>query len=176
MSSIPTLAIPKRSCYRTKKRIVSKYFLGDEFRFRSRELEKKEEKDDTIWVFERRVECKTFKKDMLKKCPDMKICETLHPFLFQYRKKTYLTTKSELLECGYCGVILPRKSLTRDHVKPRSDGFDLKDNCILACQMCNTRKGNLNLEDWLEKIAISHPIYFERIHQHFFQHDNKSLS
>jgi len=47
--------------------------------------------------------------------------------------------------CQYCGV---RHNLTLDHIIPRSKGGkDTWENLTTACQKCNTRKGNLSLEE-----------------------------
>ena len=50
--------------------------------------------------------------------------------------------------CSYCGrPPIDDKSLTIDHVKPRSrGGEDRTKNCIPACKRCNQAKGS---EDWL---------------------------
>lgn len=43
-------------------------------------------------------------------------------------------------QCQYCGG---RKKLTIDHVLPRSrGGKHTWDNVVIACESCNTRKGN----------------------------------
>lgn len=44
--------------------------------------------------------------------------------------------------CLYCGNGFPRQHLTRDHVKPLSQGGrDLWENVVSACFHCNSRKG-----------------------------------
>jgi hypothetical protein len=50
--------------------------------------------------------------------------------------------------CAYCGrPPIDDKSLTIDHVKPRSRGGENRTkNCIPACKRCNQAKGS---EDWL---------------------------
>lgn len=56
-------------------------------------------------------------------------------------------TRRELLrrdhyQCQYCGA---RKKLTIDHVVPRSrGGKHTWDNVVIACESCNTRKGDLH--------------------------------
>ena len=45
--------------------------------------------------------------------------------------------------CQYCGRRTPKTDLTLDHVIPRSrGGIDSWDNLVLACMVCNVRKGN----------------------------------
>jgi hypothetical protein len=50
--------------------------------------------------------------------------------------------------CAYCGKTpIDDKSLTIDHVKPRSrGGEDRTRNCIPACRRCNHAKGS---EEWM---------------------------
>jgi 5-methylcytosine-specific restriction endonuclease McrA len=46
--------------------------------------------------------------------------------------------------CQYCGS---KKSLTIDHVIPRSrGGQDTWENMVVACSSCNTKKGHTLLE------------------------------
>jgi 5-methylcytosine-specific restriction endonuclease McrA len=45
--------------------------------------------------------------------------------------------------CQYCGRRMPKSELTMDHVIPRSrGGIDSWDNLVLACMICNVRKGS----------------------------------
>jgi 5-methylcytosine-specific restriction endonuclease McrA len=46
-------------------------------------------------------------------------------------------------QCQYCGINLDYKTITIDHVHPRSKGggTDWK-NCVSACKKCNLRKGS----------------------------------
>jgi 5-methylcytosine-specific restriction endonuclease McrA len=47
-------------------------------------------------------------------------------------------------QCQYCGG---RKKLTIDHVIPRCrGGRDTWDNVVIACESCNTRKGDRTLQ------------------------------
>jgi len=49
--------------------------------------------------------------------------------------------------CLYCGVVLPPRFLTRDHVVPVSaGGRDEWENVVTACRPCNQRKDNHALE------------------------------
>ena len=46
-------------------------------------------------------------------------------------------------ECQYCGVRLPMKQLTYDHVRPRSRGGRTNwENVVTACRPCNHAKGD----------------------------------
>jgi len=50
-------------------------------------------------------------------------------------------------QCAYCGSI---KDLTTDHLIPRSrGGDDSADNVVLACQPCNTSRGERGIFEWL---------------------------
>lgn len=45
--------------------------------------------------------------------------------------------------CQFCGVQVPRKELTYDHVIPRAQGGTTRwDNVVVCCLPCNQRKGN----------------------------------
>jgi hypothetical protein len=50
-------------------------------------------------------------------------------------------------QCVYCGSIT---NLTTDHLIPRSRGGDESaDNVVLACQPCNTTRGDKGIFEWL---------------------------
>jgi 5-methylcytosine-specific restriction endonuclease McrA len=45
--------------------------------------------------------------------------------------------------CQYCRSVMPAKSLTLDHVTPRSRGGESTwENLVACCFACNNRKGN----------------------------------
>ena len=50
--------------------------------------------------------------------------------------------------CKYCNNRFPKKELTIDHVQPISKGGKTTwENCVCACNPCNSRKGNkLNIK------------------------------
>jgi hypothetical protein len=51
--------------------------------------------------------------------------------------------------CAYCGVLLEDTNRTIDHVVPRKrGGKDRLDNLCLACQPCNSRKGDMTADDF----------------------------
>jgi len=50
--------------------------------------------------------------------------------------------------CLYCGEVLPRGLLTRDHVQPLSrGGRDNWENVVTACRSCNQHKDNRLLDE-----------------------------
>lgn len=50
--------------------------------------------------------------------------------------------------CLYCGAVLSRSLLTRDHIEPASlGGKDTWENVATACRPCNQRKDNLRLDE-----------------------------
>ena len=48
--------------------------------------------------------------------------------------------------CAYCGK---HGKLTRDHILPKSLGYDFAGNLAKVCTSCNSRKGNRTLGQWL---------------------------
>lgn len=67
------------------------------------------------------------------------------------------TTRERLWEetsghCVYCGHPVSLEQMEVDHIVPRSLGGDNSfDNKVCACPQCNAAKGNLLVEDYLEK-------------------------
>jgi len=55
--------------------------------------------------------------------------------------------------CAYCNSTpIDDKSLTIDHVRPRSKGGeDRTTNCIPACRCCNADKGSTDWSTWFRK-------------------------
>lgn len=53
-------------------------------------------------------------------------------------------------ECAYCGCTpLKGKRLTKDHLKPVSEGgLTTPDNIVPACASCNSSKGAEDFKDW----------------------------
>lgn len=52
--------------------------------------------------------------------------------------------------CAYCGnPPIDDKSLTVDHVKPKSKGGEnTTSNCVPACKSCNHSKGSSHWKEW----------------------------
>ncbi len=56
--------------------------------------------------------------------------------------------------CQYCGKKPTKEELTIDHVIPRSKGGrSTWENVVLACQQCNTKKGNKSVAEAHMKLA-----------------------
>lgn len=49
------------------------------------------------------------------------------------------------LSCSYCGLTLPTRKLTRDHIYPKSRGGVLVTPC---CMQCNQAKGDKKPIEW----------------------------
>lgn len=61
------------------------------------------------------------------------------------KRAEYLEKQPDTLKCYLCGKILTKKTVTLDHVIPRSRRPDLRyndDNLKLCCWFCNTKKGS----------------------------------
>jgi hypothetical protein len=54
--------------------------------------------------------------------------------------------------CAYCGR---EAKLTRDHIIPKSMGYDFKYNMAEVCYSCNSRKGSQTLGQWLQAETLS---------------------
>lgn len=88
-----------------------------------------------------------------------KICSTkyVHKRLSRIRNSKFnLSSKDiELIFskfdcCVYCGS---KERLTLDHVIPISKGGETSiKNLVVACQRCNTSKGDKNVLDWLDNL------------------------
>lgn len=64
----------------------------------------------------------------------------------------------DLFQCQYCGERFSQRSLTLDHVMPRSAGGDTSwENLTAACHPCNTQKG-----DKLPGKGWRHPMHTPR--------------
>jgi len=50
-------------------------------------------------------------------------------------------------KCFYCQAVIPRAKITKDHFYPKSWGFSLSYNTILACDYCNQVKSNYSIRE-----------------------------
>ena len=73
--------------------------------------------------------------------------------------------------CTYCGrpverpgaVDSPDAAATIDHLVPRSKGGGNRlRNQVLACQLCNNLKGDLDLPDWLTELGLPTDLHTSR--------------
>lgn len=61
--------------------------------------------------------------------------------------------KRDNYECVYCGREGDKRSLTLDHVIPKSrGGRDTWENLVTSCKRCNQEKANLTLEEFGKEI------------------------
>lgn len=76
-------------------------------------------------------------------------------------------------QCQYCGVSLDVRSVTIDHVIPRSKGGATSwKNCVASCKKCNWRKGSKTLAEagmQLRKNPIEPKI------THFWESDQQNV-
>lgn len=66
------------------------------------------------------------------------------------RKKIY---DSLFGHCAYCGCELDFENFHIDHMIPKSKGGENGKNRVPSCPLCNMCKGELNVEEFREKIA-----------------------
>jgi 5-methylcytosine-specific restriction endonuclease McrA len=60
--------------------------------------------------------------------------------------------------CKYCLCKLNHKSVTRDHVRPRSaGGSDQRNNIVAACSPCNRLKGSIDVKRFMRLISSPQP-------------------
>ncbi len=56
--------------------------------------------------------------------------------------------------CYYCGMRVPPKELTLDHLLPLiRGGHSTRGNCVPACKSCNSKKQSLLPVEWEEFLA-----------------------
>lgn len=54
-------------------------------------------------------------------------------------------SKEDALQCSYCGIVLPSRRLTKDHIYPKSRGGCITTPC---CNACNQAKGDKKPIEW----------------------------
>ncbi len=65
------------------------------------------------------------------------------------RKSQWWKRRCDKGACYYCGLSVPPKELTMDHVVPVSrGGKSTKGNVVPACKTCNTKKKQLLPMEW----------------------------
>lgn len=84
-----------------------------------------------------------------------------------FYRRTYINTnfsRNEMIQrdnstCQYCGLFLPLKEVTVDHVVPKFLGGKTSyTNCVTCCKACNSKKANKTLEQCGMKLLKS-PTY-----------------
>jgi hypothetical protein len=78
-----------------------------------------------------------------------------------HRPSKGMIYKRDKHKCQYCGST---KDPTIDHIIPKSrGGQDTWENLVVACSTCNTKKGDLLLEQTGMKLAKSPKAHYNRI-------------
>ncbi|MCK5613443.1 HNH endonuclease [Candidatus Pacearchaeota archaeon] len=86
---------------------------------------------------------------------------TVHPNQRPIRfKKKYKLPQKKKKKCGYCGRRLSGSNSTVDHMNPKALGGELTkeengirgSNLIACCRLCNTAKGCMRYEDWMDEL------------------------
>lgn len=84
--------------------------------------------------------------------------------LLEYRYipiRTQIVTRKNIFNrdknmCMYCGMVFPSRSLTLDHIIPRSRGGKSSwENLVTCCVPCNKRKGDKMLHE-LHDMKLKH--------------------
>ena len=78
----------------------------------------------------------------------------------------YIMYARDRYMCAYCGDVREPKSLTIDHVHPKSKGGkNTWSNCVTACKPCNLRKGSKTLEKFgMELLYVPYaPNVYEKL-------------
>lgn len=91
--------------------------------------------------------------------PNISGVEYQHGTLYGYEVKEYLLEKWEH-KCAYCGGLSGDPILNVEHVVPKNPargprGTDRISNLVVSCRTCNDAKGNLQPEEWLERLRKS---------------------
>jgi hypothetical protein len=91
--------------------------------------------------------------------PDISGVEYQQGTLAGYETREYLLQKFGHL-CAYCHGASGDLVLNVEHVVPKNPsqgpkGTDRVSNLVIACKTCNEAKGNLQPEEWLEKLRTS---------------------
>jgi 5-methylcytosine-specific restriction endonuclease McrA len=93
------------------------------------------------------------------------VADLLHDYVPPLNNKTLFRRDSNL--CLYCSHTFPVRDLTRDHVRPLSQGgADTWTNVVTACRRCNNHKGGRTPEQaGLQLVAVPFtPTYAEYIY------------
>ena len=88
-----------------------------------------------------------------------RIYATSHKWIQAYRADALTKQKGK---CYYCGKRIWGKSVTADHLIPKSKGgTDSKENIVASCRRCNRLKGSLGEEFF--KTVIHDPKLIKKI-------------
>lgn len=91
--------------------------------------------------------------------PNISDIEYQYGTLAGYEVREYLLEKFGH-KCAYCDGLFNDQVLNIEHVVPKNPdrgpkGSDRVSNLVIACKKCNNDKGNLQPEEWLEKLSRS---------------------
>jgi 5-methylcytosine-specific restriction endonuclease McrA len=81
--------------------------------------------------------------------------------IMQHRPSKSMIYKRDKHKCQYCGSL---KNLTIDHIIPKSrGGEDTWENLVVACSSCNTKKGDLPLDQTGMKLMKEPKSHYNKI-------------
>jgi len=87
-------------------------------------------------------------RSILKLHPILAVSGRISNHSYRVPLSNRLLARRDRYICMYCGQKFPLSRLTRDHILPKSrGGRDAYENLVVACQSCNSRKGNRTPEE-----------------------------
>ncbi len=79
--------------------------------------------------------------------------------------------------CAYCNKVMPMNERTNDHIIPRcSNGQTKVKNIVICCQECNSLKGNILINDFLEKYPEKAECFYNYLNMIDYQIGNSDYS
>ena len=62
-----------------------------------------------------------------------------------------LQIDTRFVQCSYCGIAIPNKEVTRDHVYPKSRGGIIKTPCCIDCNIIKEDMKPIEFAVWYSK-------------------------
>ena len=79
--------------------------------------------------------------------------------------------------CAYCNKVMPMNERTNDHIIPRcSGGITETNNVVICCKNCNGLKGNVLINEFLEKYPEKAECFYNYLNMIDYQTGNNEYS